>query len=155
MPALRWTTTALTGAVLLLAACSLGTKENPYSGIYVHGTVSNEAGAPVSAVQIRVGYRLMEACSTAGFSASAIVPSTDSTGAYGVGLIDSGKAHAVCIKLVATPPSTQALEADSVLLQNVTLTESLADSLRVDFTLAPKLQQAPRDAAAPHPQPGG
>ncbi len=155
MAAHRWTAGAIAGLVLVLAGCSLDAKGNTYSGIFVHGLVTNEAGAPVSAVQIRIGYRPMDACTNAGFSASAIAPSTDSTGIYGVGLVDSGKSHAVCVKLVATPPSTQALATDSVLVPNVTLTESLADSLRVDIVLPPKLQLAPRDAAARHPQLGG
>lgn len=140
MSAHRWTLGSIAGLVLVLAACSLDTKGNPYSGIFVYGIVANEAGAPVGAVQIRVGYRPMAACTTAAFSASAIAPSTDSTGRYGVGLVDSGKSHAVCVKLVATPPSTQALATDSVLVPNVTLTESLADSVRVDLVLPPQLR---------------
>jgi hypothetical protein len=140
MSACRLIPIAITGAALLLAGCSIDTKGNTYSGIFVHGVVSNEAGAPVAAVQIRVGYRAMAACSTAGFSASAIAPSTDSVGVFGVGLVDSGKSHAVCVKIVATPPSTQALAADSVLVSNVTLTETLSDSIRIDLVLPPKLQ---------------
>jgi hypothetical protein len=135
----RWFMTAIAGSVLLLAACSLDLKPTPYVGVWVHGKVFDEAGAGIAAVQIRIGYRPMDACSTAGFSASAIAPSTDSTGAYGVGMVDTGSPHAVCVKIVATPPSTLALAAESALVANVALTEGLlADSVRIDVVLPPK-----------------
>jgi hypothetical protein len=133
-----WAVAAVASAVMF-AGCNLDLKPTPYSGVWVRGTVFNEAGAGVSDVQIRVGYRPMEACSTAGFSASAIAPSTDSTGAYGVGIVDTGTPHDVCVKIVATPPSTQALSAESVLVGGVALSENmLADSVRIDVVLPPK-----------------
>jgi hypothetical protein len=135
----RWIGTAIAGILLFVAACSLDVKPTPYSGVWVHGMVFNEAGAGVADVQIRAAYRPMSACSTAGFSASAIAPSSDSTGAYGVGLVDTGTPHDVCVKVVATPPATQALAAESALVANVRLTEGpLADSVRIDLVLPPK-----------------
>jgi hypothetical protein len=80
----------------------------------------------------------MGACSTSGFSAPAITPATDTSGAYGVGIVDSGAAHDVCVKLVAMAPASGALADDSALVSNVTLTESLADSVRIDLILPPK-----------------
>jgi len=127
-------------ALLLLTACDLNVKQRPVSGIYVYGVVSDEASSHVAGVQVRIGYRPMDACSTSGFSAPAITPATDTSGAYGVGIVDAGAAHDVCVKLVAMAPSTGALADDSVLVRDVTLTESLADSLRVDFVLPPKVQ---------------
>jgi hypothetical protein len=135
----RWLTTAFAGGVLLLTACSLDVKPTPYVGVWVHGKVFDETGAGVADAQVRIGYRPMDACSTAGFSASAIAPSTDTSGAYGVGVVDTGSPHAVCVKIVATPPSTQALAAESVLVANVALTEGpLADSVHIDVVLPPK-----------------
>lgn len=144
----RWIPIAL-AAALLYAACDLNVKQHPYSGIWVYGVVYNEASAPVAGVQIRVGYLPMAACSTAGFSASALTPATDSLGRYGVGIVDYGTDHDVCVKLVAMPPSTQALAEDSVLVRDVTLTQSMADSLHVDFVLPPQLQSVAGATAVP------
>ncbi len=139
MPHPRWAPIAI-AAVLLAAACDLNVKQRPYAGIWVYGLISDEASAPVAGVRVRVGYRLMAACSTASFNADALTPPTDSTGRYGVGIIDSGTDHDVCVKLVAMPPSTQALAEDSALVRDVTLTVGLGDSLRVDFVLPPKVR---------------
>jgi hypothetical protein len=129
---------SLVGLCCVLVACSLDVTPTPYSGIWVHGVVFNEAGAGVGGVQIRIGYRPMAECSTAGFSAPAIAPSTDSTGAYGVGVVDTGAPHDVCVKIVATPPVNHSLAAESVLVAGVTLTEGpLADSVRIDLVLPP------------------
>ena len=128
------------GALLVLLAilggCSLGEGER-YYGVFVHGTVSSEAGSALSGVNVRIAYTANEECA-APFTQMVSEPTTDSTGFYGLTIVETHEPQVVCVKVVATPPTGLSLAADSALLADVQLTEGLGtDSVRIDLVLPP------------------
>ena len=128
------------GALVLLfaalAGCSLGESQK-YYGVFVHGTISAEAGHAVPGVNVRIAYTAQAECA-APFIHMVSEPTTDSTGYYGLTVVETDQLLSVCVKVVATPPTDSALVADSVTIADVPFTEGLgSDSLRIDIVLPP------------------
>jgi hypothetical protein len=140
---------AIVAAGLLggLAGCDLGVRtEVSGSSAVIYGRVDTEAGVGVLGVQIRIGYSAADTCGTTVIQ-GVNGPTTDSTGSYGVPIIDGGAPRTVCVKVVATPPATLPLAPDSV-RRNVQLTDPLApDSVPIDFVLPPKSAAQGRGSA--------
>jgi hypothetical protein len=131
-------TYALSALLAVLSACNLGSgTDDASSGVFIFGRVDSEAGVGVPGVQMRIGYSPTDSCGTT-VILGVNGPTTDSTGGYGIPIIDGGAPRRVCMKVVATPPASLPFGPDSI-LRTVSLTEILyADSVRIDFVLPPR-----------------
>lgn len=138
MSVLRWSGVTLLAAVTAVVACSVHEPSGSgLAGVFVHGRVSTEADSSVADARITLGWRPMSTC-TATFPVSDSAPSTDAGGLYGVLLVDTTAAEAVCIKVIATPPAGHPLVAESTVVGNVVLSPALwDDSVRIDVVLPP------------------
>ena len=98
---------------------------------------ASAADSSVAGAHIALGWRPASLC-TATFPASDSGPVTDAGGLYGILLVDTTAAAAVCVKVIATPPAGSSLAAESTVVGSVALTSALwNDSVRIDVVLPP------------------
>ena len=83
-------TYTLCALLAVLSGCNLGPgAEDTGSGGVVFGRVDSEAGVGVAGVQMRIGYSPTDSCGTTVIQ-GVNGPTTDSTGGYGIPIIDGG-----------------------------------------------------------------